>query len=303
MNQNIKTPKQGMNPDRFVFIIGAMKSGTTSLFDILGQHPEICPAKIKEPGFFTSDDCRQRLQNYLNLWDWNKDKHKLALESSVSYTQVPIIKDVPERMAKINLGKYRFIYMMRNPISRIESQVRHGLFAGWGSSLDTGVSDDLVEFSRYAMQMDQYLKYFPKDMILPITLEEFKADPYRVLERICEFLQIDKDYKFSHVEAPRNSGDFFNTPPILRKLSQSWLGRQVVRKLFPFQFKNWLRSKLAKAGKKNGMKADLGRWKLTENEKNEIIQKLLPDLERLRSEYAIDIYKYWKIPSEPTKIN
>ena len=39
-------------PDRFAFIIGAMKAGTTSLFEILSQHPQVCPSKTKEPDYF-----------------------------------------------------------------------------------------------------------------------------------------------------------------------------------------------------------------------------------------------------------
>ncbi len=50
------------------------------------------------------------------------------------------------------LGQYRFIYMLRNPLTRIESQLRHGLFAGWGKSLDAGIPDDAVYYSSYAMQ-------------------------------------------------------------------------------------------------------------------------------------------------------
>ena len=40
----------------FALIIGAMKSGTTSLFYYLTEHPEIAEAKDKEPHFFADDD-------------------------------------------------------------------------------------------------------------------------------------------------------------------------------------------------------------------------------------------------------
>ena len=42
-------------PDNFSIIIGAMKSGTTSLFEVLAQHPEICGAKKKEIDYFVKD--------------------------------------------------------------------------------------------------------------------------------------------------------------------------------------------------------------------------------------------------------
>ena len=42
--------------DSYILIIGAMKSGTTSLFATLAQHPQIAPAHPKEPGFFAFED-------------------------------------------------------------------------------------------------------------------------------------------------------------------------------------------------------------------------------------------------------
>ena len=35
-----------------LFIIGAMKSGTTSLHEYLNEHPDIIMSEVKEPGFF-----------------------------------------------------------------------------------------------------------------------------------------------------------------------------------------------------------------------------------------------------------
>lgn len=297
-SQNKIVPFPSDKPERFVVIIGAMKSGTTSLFDILGQHPQICAAKNKEPNFFVTDSVSKNVDDYLGLWAWDKGRYKYALESSVAYTKFPFVKGVPERMARTKLGEYRFIYLMRDPFARIESQVRHGLFAGWGKSLDEGIGNDLVDFSRYAMQMDEYLKFFPKENIFPVVLEAFKSNPHQVLEGICDFLEIDRHYIFSNVEQPRNSGDFFESSTVIRRLTQSWLGKQVVRKLLPFRVKNWLRNKIAAAGNGGEKKQAIGRWRLTDNEKSDIIRRLMPDLTRLQSEYAVDIHQYWAIPED-----
>lgn len=297
-SQNITVPAPYNKPERFVIIIGAMKSGTTSLFDILGQHPQICAAKKKEPNFFVTDSDSKKVDGYLGLWSWDKAGYKYALESSVAYTKFPFVKGVPERMARTKLGEYRFIYLMRDPFARIESQVRHGLFAGWGKSLDEGIGNDLVDFSRYAMQMDEYLKFFPKENICPVVLEAFKSSPHEVLERICDFLEIDRRYIFSNVEERRNSGEFFESSPVIRRLTQSWLGKQVIRKLLPFRVKNWLRKKIAGTGSRGEKKQAIGRWRLTDNEKSDITRRLMPDLIRLQSEYAVDIHKYWEVPSD-----
>ena len=175
-NTNIirKTQPSNNKPDCFAFIIGAMKSGTTSLFEILSQHPQVCPSKTKEPDYFIKNGDESSQEDYLSLWDWQDSTHSIALESSVAYTKEPYITGVPERINEAKLGQYRFIYMLRNPLNRIESQVRHGIFAGWGKSLDAGIPEDAINFSSYAMQLDKYLEFFPIDNILLVTLEEFK---------------------------------------------------------------------------------------------------------------------------------
>lgn len=285
-------------PDNYVLIIGAMKSGTTSLFDILSQHPQVCASKIKEPDYFVKPGDSKSRDEYRALWDWDEQMHRIALESSVAYTKFPFIYGVPERIYNSGLGKFRFIYLVRDPIKRIESQIRHGVFAGWGKSLDDGISDDLIAFSRYAMQLDEYLKYFTKADVLVIALEEFKNKPADVLEGICGFLGIDRYYNFADVEEPRNTGQFFESSSLIMRLTQSPAGKYVARNLLPFRFKNWLRNILVKLGGITSSKPVTGRWKLTEDERKHVISILAPDLKRIESEYGIDIQKYWHIPKE-----
>ena len=39
----------------YAIIIGAMRSGTTSLYEMLAEHPQICPCRTKEPHFFCDE--------------------------------------------------------------------------------------------------------------------------------------------------------------------------------------------------------------------------------------------------------
>lgn len=291
---NLKT----VHPDHFALIIGAMKSGTTSLFEILGQHPQICSSKLKEPDYFTKDREKEERENYLDLWKWNDDLQHVALESSVAYAKAPFVKGVPERIYKSGFGDYRFIYMLRNPLTRIESQARHAQFAGWGKSLDAGIAEDLIDFSRYAMQIDQYLEYFPLESIFIVTLEEFQANPHAVLTRICKFLEVDDKFRFSRVAEPRNSGEFFNAPPGIAKVTQRGLGKFIARKILPPRVKNWLRTRIANMGKKRGTDLQLARWKLNDEESNLILGKLAYDMKRLEQDFGVEVQKYWHIPQD-----
>jgi len=291
----------GNKPDNFAFIIGAMKSGTTSLFEILSQHPQVCPSKKKEPDYFTKDTNDHSHEGYLSLWDWQDNAHSIALESSVAYTKAPYILGVPEQIHRSKLGQYRFIYMLRNPLTRIESQVRHGLFAGWGKSLDTGIPEDAVNFSSYAMQLDKYLEYFPIDNIMLITLDEFKHYPDAVLTRICQFLEIDTNYVFQNVDKTRNSGEFFNSSATISRITQSNIGQFITYKILPKKIKNWLRNTIARLNKINNISSNLGRWQLTPEERDVILNGLADDLKRLESDFGIDVQKYWHLHTDINK--
>jgi len=284
-------------PDNFAFIIGAMKSGTTSLFEILSQHPEVCPSRVKEPDYFAMDRDESSLENYLSLWDWRNDKHTIAIESSVAYSKANSITGVPERIYKSNLGKYRFIYMIRDPLARIESQVRHGLFAGWGKPLDGGTPQDAVDISSYAMQLDKYLAFFPMDRIMIVKLEESKHEPDTTLARICQFLEIEKDFSFHNIEERRNSGNFFNAPASIAYITQSSVGQFIAKKLLPAKIKSRLRHFISNLSKGNNSTPSIGRWRLTQEERKQVLNILADDLNRLETEYSVDIAKYWHIES------
>jgi hypothetical protein len=287
-------------PDNFAFIIGAMKSGTTSLFDILSQHPKICPARNKEPDFFIKDRDQSSLDSYLALWDWKNNAHTVALESSVAYTKEPYITGVPERIQQSNLGQYKFIYMLRDPLSRIESQIRHGLFAGWGKSLDEGIPASALNLSRFAMQLDNYLKYFSKDNIMIITLEEFADTPHEILANICTFLGINSEFQFTNVTETRNSGDFFNSSPRISRVTQNHFGQLIAQKILPVKVKKIIRSLISKSNK--NQTANHGRWQLTPEEKDLALRLLANDLGKLESKYNVNVNKYWHIQSS-TLIN
>lgn len=284
-------------PANFVFIIGAMKCGTTSLFEILSQHYQICASKAKEPDYFTEDKNDEALDKYLALWNWKQNTHSIALESSVAYSKAPYISGVPERIDKAKLGQHKFIYILRHPLSRIESQIRHGLFAGWGKSLDDGIPDDAINFSRYAMQLEEYLSYFSRDSIMLVTLEEFMSNPNEVLVRMCQFLSIDDNFQFTEVTKTRNSGDFFNATANLSKVTQSGIGQFIAQKLLPAKAKNMIRNMIAGSNRNSKPRSDLGRWKLTPEEKETALKLLAEDLIKLEADYDIDIQKHWQISS------
>ena len=286
-----KTSSTANKPERFALIIGAMKCGTTSLFDILGQHPQICPCRHKEPDFFIQNRSAGETEQYLSLWPWKKSQHHVALESSVAYTKYPLFTDTPRRIYESGLGEFKFIYMLRHPLKRIESQIRHGLYAGWGKSLDESLDESAIHFSSYASQIDQFLQFFPRENLLVLTLEEFKNQPAATLERICIFLGIDDSFNFHDTSTPRNSGDFFTSTANLAWLTQNPIAQFAARHLLSSNAKQTIRRLLSRPGRKPASLP--GRWQLNEMEKKQILSRLNNDLIRLQNEFDIDVKALW----------
>ena len=277
---------------RFLFIIGAMKSGTNSLFELLSQHPEICGARAKETDFFANNLTPERALEYMQNWQGCNIGEQYLLESSVSYTKRPFVEGVPNRIADFEKRSCHFIYMIRNPIKRMESQARHAIFAGWGKSLDEEVSDDLLAFSKYYYQLEQYLEYFDKNSITILKLEDFENNPGACLKDICISLGIDETFEFTEAQKVRNSGDFFSLPPILAKLTQSGFGTFISQKLLSNSAKDFLRDKLTRLFGRTQHERKVGRWQFTEAEKQEMQKELDVDLNKLSQEFNVNIDDY-----------
>jgi hypothetical protein len=103
--------RNGMNmtegPGRYGVMIGGMKCGTTSLFDYLARHPDVCASAIKETNFFSGDKFEESdLTGYHKLWpDWCPEKHKIAIEASPNYTKIPSRPNVPQRIAQFQADR------------------------------------------------------------------------------------------------------------------------------------------------------------------------------------------------------
>jgi hypothetical protein len=190
--------------DRFALIIGAMKSGTSSLFWYLSEHPEIAPCSDKEPHFFRDRNGSGGLRNYEALWDWHPERHRWALEASTSYAKRPARPDVAERLAKLD-RTFKFVYVMRDPVDRIESHRAHNLLSGrWRECRHIEDTLHVVETTRYAAQLDEYTEWFSEDDILLVKFEDMIEEPRETVERVFEFLDLETEVEIEGLGENRN---------------------------------------------------------------------------------------------------
>jgi hypothetical protein len=177
-------------------IIGATKCGTTSLHDFLSQHPQIFVHPKKELNYFSKHyNTKECLLSYQRQFE--EARNAIAIgESSNSYTRHPILPNVPARIAAI-LPNVRMIYLIRDPMLRMESHYRHRLITGreWREADEAIRSDPkYVVASLYGQQLQAYYHYFRREQFLLIRSEElFGNNAKEHLDKILEFLGVDSN--------------------------------------------------------------------------------------------------------------
>ena len=187
------TMGDGMLPN--FLIIGAMKAGTTTLYEDLNNVPGVYLPPEKEPNDLAYDwvESQAGLAAYSKKFS-NAPMDSIVGEASTSYAKLPTFQHVPERALRILGPELKIVYMTRDPISRIISHYHHL----WGLGIETRpmreavLSDETyVAYSDYERQLAPWRDLFPPNQILVISFEEFINDRRRVLSEVCTFLGVD----------------------------------------------------------------------------------------------------------------
>jgi hypothetical protein len=184
-------------------IIGAMKSGTTSLHECLAQHPDIFMTYVKEPSFFLDDSpwlelypsigSAERLRKL--MFKGYRQQRRVG-ESSTTYTEAPTLGEEAPANIYREAPDMQFIYIVRNPFARIMSHYLYCVDRGIYSEPMAEVlkrDTSLLERSLYHFQVARYLEYFDKNRFLILFFEEFVTNPNAELLKVCRFLGIPEE--------------------------------------------------------------------------------------------------------------
>ncbi len=209
------------------FIIpGAAKSGTTSLYRLLSQHPDIYfPKDRKEPFYFCFEDKpptyedRQfnelmvwEQESYLNLYKEAKST-QICGDASTSYLYLhqPSIRHM-KKLYGDKLNEVKIVIILRNPVDRAYSHytylVRNGFetrafeeaiqpaqIANWKRKR---WGFDYLEYGNYSNQVQAYFNQFPQCKVL---LMEDLRETQECINGVFEFLEVDPVSVSSDVKA------------------------------------------------------------------------------------------------------
>jgi hypothetical protein len=195
------------------FILGAAKAGTTTLVDILRQHPQAYLPFDKEPMFFSRDAFYQNgLEWYCRTYFKNAHAYPVRGEASPHYlywadkvaTRVKTVYDDQS---------VRFIVILRHPVDRAYSwywnMVREGLEElpfeqalaeepdRLRKNIDTFRSLGSMRYgyvfgSRYAAQINHFLDCFEPNRFLFLIQDDLLQDFNRVSQQLFRFLDLEE---------------------------------------------------------------------------------------------------------------
>lgn len=212
------------------FIIGAMKAGTTTLCRYLAQFDEISVSRTKETDYFILE------KNHALGDAWYRRQFDLSRplvgEASPNYAKYDIFPGVPQRIAGV-APDAKFLFIVRDPVARLVSHYHHSwahghMRVGPAELLASKNGRHMVECSRYAAQIDQYLTVFDKTKFLFLDFDELCEAPQKVGDQIAGFLEIDR--KVLQPELPANTaGQISHVPGVLKRAARSKILRRLDR--------------------------------------------------------------------------
>jgi hypothetical protein len=211
-----------MKPPDF-FIVGALKAGTTSMADYLGQHPQIFMPKVKDVNFFGSD--MEFSHTFQRSPDWFRPSREVYLsffedagsqrvgEASAAY----LCSTMAAREIKEFCPAADIIIMLRNPADMIYSLFNHWRFnlnediADFGEALaaeeerrrgeripsDAFWPGGLLyrEVGRLADQVGRFFEVFDRSNLHIIVFDDFKNDTAAAYRETLRFLGVDEGFE------------------------------------------------------------------------------------------------------------
>ena len=218
-------------------IVGAAKSGTTSLATWLADHPEVFVAAEKELHFFNLES------NWARGVAWYAEQFAASTGETAIGEATPIYlfaDRAVERMAQVVPGA-RLIVCLREPASRALSHWRHWYFRRTVerrpfaeaveeemAQLASRPRDELsayspdggyyVEMGRYLPQLERLCRHFPRDRVHVLLLEDLQGAPRETFADVCRFLGIDDRVVPDSVGTTENVAFEFRPLPLWRLL-------------------------------------------------------------------------------------
>jgi hypothetical protein len=272
-------------------IVGAAKTGTSSLHAYLAEHPSICMSQRKELAVFNRPDWRERLDDYRTNF---LVRAPVRGESSPAYSMDPHYQGVPGRIHE-TIPNARIIYLVRDPVQRALAQYVEWRFVGaeqrplQAAFADlTQPSNAYVMSSRYAHQLGLYRAHFPDARILVLDQRDLLNHRRETMRRVFRFLDVDDEFWTPAFEEQHNVFE----QKMLLNAAGFWLGKRDL--YLPYRRVAGLLPGRAERAALRLIGTELRRPEPSEELLERLRATLHDDAEWLR-EYTGEAYDHWSV--------
>ncbi|VEP16606.1 Sulfotransferase [Hyella patelloides LEGE 07179] len=256
-------------------ILGAAKTGTTSIYRYMKQHPEIYMSPAKEPRFFVFENetldfngvgdeietAKTSLQEYQQLFA-GVEAEKAIGEATTMYLWSA---KAPQRI-KHYIPDVRMIAILRNPVDRAYSNYLH-LKQAKREPLDSFSAAIQQESQRiknhwwpfwyykdqgfYYRQLQRYYSLFDSNQLKIYLYEDLKTEPLKLLQDIFSFLEVDDRFMPNISEVVRKSHSVPKNQALQSLVSQPNPFKSFLKPLLPQNLRQQI---IKKINKKNLVK-------------------------------------------------
>jgi hypothetical protein len=199
-------------------VIGAARSGTTSVYRYLNQHPDIYMSPVKEPNFFAMEseglDFRGPNENSL-AWVTDLSDYRQLFRSSSGQKALgeasPLYLYSPKAAERIHafIPDARLVAILRNPVERAYSAFTYLRERGSeekASFVDALHAEDrrvrekwshIWHYRRMGLYYEQLRRYydrFSQDQICVVLYEDLCTEPQRILSQIYWHVEVDASF-------------------------------------------------------------------------------------------------------------
>lgn len=295
-------------------IIGAAKSGTTSLHEELSKHPEIFMCNPKEPHFLANlpDNTiggnygypRVDEAGYYSLFQKVKNE-KIIGESSVS---ILFYKNAIKK-AKSLLGQnIKIVVVLRNPVDRAFSNYMMHVRDGFeNKTFEEALELEeerkkenywwgyfLKEAGLYGEQLANVLSFYDSSQVKVFLFEDLIKNRETTLKEICEFLEVSSDFDFQKPIKSNTSGRPDPKSKSIRFFNSIFMGENILKKIFRYILPKSIRQSIFDSAKKQLFDANLKKEKMNPETRKSLIAYFKSDIQKLEKLIDRDLSHWLK---------
>lgn len=177
-----------------ILIAGFPRSGTTYIYNILIQHPDIFIPKIKGPQHFNKDHFFLENPDILNPRYFKPKKWYFSFfntnkKAVIDFSYQSALDVASARRAHNLLGDIKVIFIVRDKQGFIESVKR--TVRRWGKEMDSKILEEYCDFDYY---IEQYKRLFSQ--VYVFYIEKFNKNQEEEIKKLIRFMGL-KEHRFN----------------------------------------------------------------------------------------------------------